>query len=377
MNSALTTELDLTALSSFNYIFTVIRGVQAGREYYVAMCPLYLIPKLFPSNDESYLNSELRAQRMLNRARIPQLVKYIIDNPTQYVLPSITISVDGEVEFKPLLTMPDCKIGILIIPMSAKFIVNDGQHRIAAIKEALKLSPKLGRETISVIFFVYAGLKHSQQIFTDLNKYAIRPSNSLNILYDHRDRIARLTVEIATAVPIFKDRIDFEKTTLSTNSKKLFTLSNLYQSVKALLGNRRSTDLTDKEKKICIEYWMEVTSHIREWRLLLEGKITVADLRRNFIHAHGVTLQAFGIIGYELLTRYPSEWRSKLSMLEKIDFTRTNKLWEGRAVVNGRICKAYTNIILTTNLLKHYLGLELSPLERSIEETKLYNKLAV
>lgn len=371
MTNVLTTELDLTTLSSFNYIFTVIRGVQAGREYYIGMCPLYLIPKLFPSNDESRLPTELRAQRMLNRARLPQLVKYIIENPTQYVLPAITISIDGKVEFKSLLTMPDCKIGLLIVPMSAKFIINDGQHRIAAIKEALRLSPKLGRETISVIFFVYAGLKYSQQMFTDLNKHAVKPSNSLNIFYDHRDGLARLTVKVANTVPIFKDKIDFEKATLSLNSKKLFTLNNLYQAVKALLGNSKSTRLTDKEEKICIEYWEEVTSHIKEWRLLLEEKISITDLKRNFIHAHGVTLQALGIIGYELLTKHPLEWRSKLSMLEKIDFNRANKLWERRAIINGRICKSYTNIILTANLIKRYLGLELSPIERRIEEMKL------
>ena len=44
--------------------FTAIRGIQAGREYYAAMCPLKVIPKIFLL-DEEELTAELRAQRTL------------------------------------------------------------------------------------------------------------------------------------------------------------------------------------------------------------------------------------------------------------------------------------------------------------------------
>ncbi|TAG01836.1 MAG: DNA sulfur modification protein DndB, partial [Oscillatoriales cyanobacterium] len=33
---------------SFEYILPAIRGIQAGREYYVSMCPVRFLPKLFP-----------------------------------------------------------------------------------------------------------------------------------------------------------------------------------------------------------------------------------------------------------------------------------------------------------------------------------------
>jgi hypothetical protein len=44
------------------YAFTAIRGIQAGREYYVAMCPMKMIPRLFVFDDQE-LPAELRAQR--------------------------------------------------------------------------------------------------------------------------------------------------------------------------------------------------------------------------------------------------------------------------------------------------------------------------
>ena len=79
------------------------------------------------------------------------------------------------------------KVGHLIIPQSARFLINDGQHRKAAIEEALKKMPELGSEHISVVFFVDGGLKRSQQMFSDLNKHALRPTMSLAILYNHRE----------------------------------------------------------------------------------------------------------------------------------------------------------------------------------------------
>ncbi len=33
-------------MSPYNYVFPAIRGIQAKREYYVAMCPLKLVPKI-------------------------------------------------------------------------------------------------------------------------------------------------------------------------------------------------------------------------------------------------------------------------------------------------------------------------------------------
>src|SRR4051812_21111013 len=89
------------AAESFAHVsFSALTGVQAGRAYYVAMCPLKLIPKIFLF-DEDELPPELRAQRTLNRARVPEIARYIIENPVDYVFSAITASVDGDVLFEP------------------------------------------------------------------------------------------------------------------------------------------------------------------------------------------------------------------------------------------------------------------------------------
>src|SRR5690242_2619818 len=78
-------------MDNFEYTFPAIRGVQAGREYYVSQCPLRLIPRLFLFDDAD-LPPEVRAQRVLNKARLPEIASYIVENPDSYVFSAITAS---------------------------------------------------------------------------------------------------------------------------------------------------------------------------------------------------------------------------------------------------------------------------------------------
>ena len=119
----------------FVYKFPVVRGVQARREYYIAMVPLKMIARLFP-NDEEYVLPEYRAQRKLNEARVPIISKYITDNRDNYVFSALAASIDGQFTFKSNKENKDT--GVLEVSMDARFLINDGQHRKAAILEALK-----------------------------------------------------------------------------------------------------------------------------------------------------------------------------------------------------------------------------------------------
>ncbi len=355
---------------SFSYTFSALRGVQAGREYYVAMCPLKLIPKIFLF-DEDEIPPELRAQRTLNRARVPEIAQYLVENPKEYVFSSITASIDGQVQFHPTeQSGPHSNLGQLVVPMTARFIINDGQHRRAGIEEALKERPELGDETISVVFFVDSNLERSQQMFADLNKHAVRPTKSLGILYDLRDPQSQLARKLINTVPVFKGLTETEKTTISNRSIKLFTLSSIYQGTRALLNKPKNGRLTPQEEQLAIEFWTEVAKHIPEWHLAQARKVSTAELRRDFIHAHGIALHTLGIVGRALIAAEPKRWKERLKTLEKVDWSRSNtKLWEGRAMVGGRVSKAHSNVILTAAALKRVLDLPLSPEEQRLEKS--------
>lgn len=351
---------------SFFYAFSALKGVQAGREYFVAMCPLKLIPKIFLF-DEDELPPELRAQRVINRSRIPEIARYLVENPTEYVFSAITACVDGGITFEPFGS-DSAQIGQLRIPMTAKFIINDGQHRRAGIEEALKESPEMGDEAIAVVLFTDGGLKRSQQMFADLNKHAVRPTKSLGILYDLRDPLSLLACKLITAVPHFKGLTETEKTTISNRSIKLFTLSGIYQGTRALLNKPKAGKITPQEEELAVTFWTEVGKLIPEWHMAQSKKVSAAELRRDFIHAHALALHALGIAGNALVAAEPKKWRAALKAISKIDWSRSNtKLWEGRALVGGRVSKAHNNVILTAVVVKKALGLPLSPEEKRVE----------
>ena len=356
------------------YNFPVLRGIQAGAEYYLAMCPLNLVPKLF-LYDEEIVPPELRAQRTLNKARIPEMAAYLSNNPKDYIFSAITASIGCEVEFKPIRESGGEKnLGTLSIPMDAKIIINDGQHRRAAIEEALKENPVLGDDSIAVVFFIDAGLRKSQQMFADLNKHAIRPSRSLGILYDHRDPLAEISRYLMMKVPVFNGMTEKEKTSISNRSPKLFTLSSIYQANAALLRKKKKELISEEERNIALEFWKEVSNLIPEWTMAKNKEISCVILRDEYIHAHGIALVALGSAGADLLSNYPDSWKKQLLKLKSLDWSRSNsKIWEGRATLQGKISRSNRQVELTTIYLKKLLEIPIRADEEEMEAKILGN----
>ncbi len=353
---------------AFEYVFPAIRGIQAGREYFVSMCPLRVIPRIFLF-DEEELMPEFRAQRILNRARVPEIARYVLKNKKSYVFSAITASLDGAVHFKSMGSSGEAdRLGVLHVDMSARFIINDGQHRRAAIEQALANAPELGDETIAVVFFIDRGLERSQQMFSDLNRHAVRPSRSLGLLYDHRNDLSKIAKLVALKSTAFKDLVEMERSTLSERSRKLFTLSAIYTGCSVLLDAEEYSDV-EHASQVCIDFWDEISNYIPEWALVRSSRMTAGEIRRDFLHSHAIALQAFGIVGRDLVQSDPSNWKKRLAGIGKIEWSRSEaNVWEGRALIGGRVSKSSNNVTLTANLIKNRLGIKLGPEEKRVEQ---------
>jgi len=275
-----------------------------------------------------------------------------------------------DVRFDPMADRGSARnVGTLTVPMTARFLINDGQHRRAAIEEALKENPELGDETISVVFFIDAGLYRSQQLFADLNKHAVRPTKSIGILYDKRDDFSKLALRLIDTVPILKGLTETEKTTISHRSPKMFTLSAIYQATRALLHKGRGDTITPEDNALARAYWTMLGDIIPEWRLAISRDVSAASLRAEYVHAHGVVLHALGIAGASLTATYPETWQAQLAPLEHLDWRRANtRLWEGRAMLHGKMSKAETNVGRTANAIKQLLHLPLSTEDLALEQ---------
>jgi len=361
-------------MESYEYVFTALRGRQAGREYYVAMCPMKLVPKIFLFLEEE-IPAELRSQRTLNKSRIPEIANYIINNQTNYIFSSITASVDGEVRFEQIFLNGEKieDVGKLRITMDSRFIINDGQHRRAAIEQALAECPELGDETISVVFFIDVGLKNTQQMFADLNKHSVRPTRSIGILYDHRDPLSALARTLIEKVGVFRNLTEIEKTNISNRSTKLFTLSSIFQGTVSLLRkSQNSKEVSKKDVSLAIGFWENVCSNMKDWQLAAEKSVSTHELRQDYIHSHALAMHAIGRLGASLLSTANKDYKKELKKLRKIDWARKNKaLWEGRAMIAGKISKSHNSVILTTNHLKNTFRLKLTPEEKKVEQEYL------
>lgn len=353
------TAADRREPGAFEYVFPAIRGRQAGRDYFVSMCPLRLISRVFLF-DEDEIVPELRAQRMLHKGRLPEMARYVLDNPNSYVFSALTASIDGSVRFERSgLESHGGRMGLLRVAMDARFVINDGQHRRAAIKLALRERPALADESIGLVFFVDRGLARSQQMFADLNRHAVRPSTSIGILYDHRDEDSAIVREMVLTSPVFRGMVEMERATLATRSSKLFTLSGLYSGTRALLRGRCSTrsEAVDRGRS----FWEACAAVIPAWGAVRDRDATAGQVRREYVHSHGVALQALGLAGNRLYELEPdTDVYERLAMLHGLDWSRANALlWEGRALAGGRIARTSSNVLLTANVLMERLGLEL------------------
>lgn len=348
---------------NFIYRFPVVKGVQATREYYIAMIPLKMIPKLFPQEDE-YVLPEYRAQRKLNAARIPVISKYILENRETYVFSALAASIDGQFRFCPS-EHPD--VGVLEISMDAKLLINDGQHRKAAILEAISEDESLLNETISVVFFEDQGLERSQQMFTDLNKHAVKTSNSIAELYDSRDSLAVVTRTVISKIKFLNTFTDKEKDILGKYSSNLFTLSAFYNANKRII---RSTSVTDEVETFLLRYWDCVCQNILPWKELYNREISKVDLRENYIVTQAVIIQVLGRLGNYFFINQECDFKVYLKKLQQINWKRDCKDWALRTIrANGRMINNEEAITLTCNVLKKQLGISLDEFEQSKESS--------
>lgn len=346
----------------FNYSFPAIKGIQANSSYYTTMIPIKLLKKIFPLDYSNDVLPEYRAQRKLNTNRIPDIRNYILNNRDSYVFSSLAASIDGSFKFIP--STNNNLIGTLEVDMDATFLINDGQHRNAALQAALNIDQSLGEETISVVFFEDKGLKRSQQMFTDLNKYAIKPSKSQNTFYDSNDELSILIKRIISENSFLKDYTDVENDTLGKYSAKLFTLNSLYNATKSIISNKKIDDTTTD---FCIKFWNLVVANIAEWQQLINKEITKKTLREEYIVTQNVVLYAFGKLGGFLINNPSYKLDVYLPKLQKINWLRTSSNWIGRAIVNGKIMINNNNITLTYLKIKECIGIALDEKEKIFE----------
>jgi DNA sulfur modification protein DndB len=340
-----------------------MQGAIGQRTYYACLMKLNAIPKMFTFRDWVEFTPEDREQRVLNKKRVPVIAKYMLDNEDGYLFASITASYKCPVEFQP---QGDNGLGTLSMEFEeANFVINDGQHRCAAIAQAIKENPALGEESISVLLFPYETRERVQQMFSDLNRFVVKTSKSLDILYDKRDTLAQVTLEICEKVPAFKGFVDKDAVSLPIRSPKLFSLAALYDANEELLKNENDKDETSHQHLVSIatEYWTALSKAIPEWTKVKNGELRALELRQENISSHAVALRALGAVGADLMKEDPTGWKGRLLDLRDINWSKKNPDWENVCIIANSVASNRQARLATRAYVKRHLGLSLSEAE--------------
>jgi DNA sulfur modification protein DndB len=335
--------------------------------------------------------AEHKKQRKLNRQRIiNEMVPYLTVNPDHFYS-AITVELErpgdptNGMVFQPIAGQET--LGTVKFDGTELLMALDGQHRLKSIDLALKEQPDLSKESIAVLVVPGRGYRRSQQLFSDLNRYAKQPSKTLNLLFEHREFFARVAKGVADKATSFEERVNLETNSLGRKTRHHMTLAVLYECVVTLLEGSYAEGEKDPAKQseaidtVVHVYDDVVFASLPDFKRILSGELMPYDLRCKYIYAHSVGQQGIAKAIRACRDHFGAEWEDVVrTAFPKIDWKITNVEWEGSAVQGGAIQTRRQNVEHTATLIKLKLGapvesVELESLRAAIQATDPKRKL--
>ncbi|MGD0899194.1 MAG: DGQHR domain-containing protein [Thermoguttaceae bacterium] len=151
-------------------------------------------------------NSELGMliQRGIS-ARTKGITEYLLKSKHRFLGGIVVAAWGGEPKYTAMsmedpdgmLQGLDREFGVLAFDGSQQYFVLDGQHRLRAIKDAMKQDPDLGKEDICVLLVTHwntpEGRMRTRRLFANINRNAKQTGTAENVALDEDDGFAILT----------------------------------------------------------------------------------------------------------------------------------------------------------------------------------------
>lgn len=191
--------------------FPALRCKMGDWVYYVTFLRFSDVDEWVKRTDEIHKSEKLRdmIQREV-RKRVNPIVDYLLEQKERFLNALVVGVYRGapqwfpiEVGTSPVLGSPQldedsrASIGLLKFDGEERLFAIDGQHRVVAIKNALKRSSKLGGEEICAIFVSHGeddvGFQRTRRLFSTLNRYAVPVSKGEIVALSEDDAFAIVT----------------------------------------------------------------------------------------------------------------------------------------------------------------------------------------
>lgn len=194
--------------------FAAIKGQMGIWRYYVSSLTFEDIAKYVSpitkeiSNSDSYANL---LQRTITD-NVSNITNYLLYQPERLFNSLVLALYDGNPEWAELeVNVEDYStfsVGVLELSGDEIIFPVDGQHRVAAIKEAIEKNPELANEKVPIILIGHEnsleGKKRTRRLFSTLNRKAKRVRDNEIIALDEDDVVAIVTRDIAETHRLFE-----------------------------------------------------------------------------------------------------------------------------------------------------------------------------
>lgn len=388
------------------YTFPVLRGRMGSTDYYLATVKARELAAV------AMMASELsqwttwsvfeRFQRELAQKRVEkEIVPYLVRTKDRFFNALIVLVFEPEVfEYESLAdtasSVPRAyksaaeQMGFLTLD-GGSLVVLDGQHRLGALRGVLTAGPELTGEYVdavagdelSVVFIPHESFEKTRRIFNKVNRYAKPTSPTDNIITSEDDGSAIVTRWLVEESPPLglsspepplnaqdgsgEPIVEWRQQTLRPESRKLTTLSALYQMTQIILTadgiagfdekhmvNRPNDQQLRHAYTFVASWWNTVLRDFTPFRRAMKSPSMVPDLRA-FQAEYSLLFRPIGQIAFtDALVgavRLGRSLEEALELAEDQGWSASDPLFTGTVVyANGHMATSEYSIKLAGRL---------------------------
>ena len=386
-------------------------------KYYICMMKYGEVARQVNFAYELGANEELGQliQRGIS-SRTRGITDYLIKSPHRFLGSLVVAAWGGEPEYTRLsmddpdgmLNGLDKEFGVLTFDGTQQYFALDGQHRLKAIKDAIKVKPEIGKEDICVLLVTHYdtgdGRLRTRRLFTNINRNAKVTGAAENIALEEDDAFAVLTRRLLEDHVFLKQpgrvRVILSQGTEGelklasgsvpkTDATALTTFTVLYDMIHSLAWDqpsilndetrRPSDSVLDEAYKVVSERLdqlfvacgrvrerLEACSSARELRAPKDAEGTGHPFMRPVIQ------KAIARVASHLMVQKSLDWATFLDRLAKLPWQLSETPWT--AVFSsdgGKMLTGKENTLLLEELLKiHICPLSMQQIKRARKNYK-------
>lgn len=330
--------------------------------YYVSSVKLNIACKIFMGNFNDIENISLD--------KSSKIEKIILSNKNKLILNSFIVLFENEYTFSEILE--NNNFGNLILSLiDNNFYMFEDENLKVALNKAILEEKSLKEESLIIVFLPVKNIKDAKDLVLKINSIDNSNLEDIEVVFDiestyKNNPFYEQINYLLENLPNLKNKIDFESTSLSLRSKKLFTINNVLDVSNTLLDSFLALS-KEEQSTLLLDFWLFLFEIFPEW----EDK-KASEIRENYIHSSSMVLSSIADVSRKVIDKYKNDWKKHLFEISKINWEKSNIEWseEGIKILED---KSVISSIDSKNKLISYLSKKLGFIDVNLSPRDLFN----